>query len=158
MVDLLGNGWVYVALISALPWIELRGGIPVGILKFGFNPVLTFLVATVGNVAIIYPAFVFLDWFFELMKRVPFMSRIVEKTHVNARPYVEKYGMLGLGVFVAIPLPGTGAYSGALAAHIFGIKNTRAFVSIGLGVVAAGIIVTVVTLFFRESLGFFIKY
>ena len=157
MVDQI-PGWLYVALISALPWIELRGGIPVGMFTFNMNPVAAFGVATLANVAIIYPAFVFLDWFFELMRKVPFMNGIIKKTHEKAKPYVDKYGMLGLGVFVAIPLPGTGAYSGALAAHLLGVKNRNAFVSIALGVVGAGIIVTVVCLFFRESLGFFIKY
>ena len=150
--------WFYVAAISALPWIELRGGIPVGVFTFHMNPLLAFAIATVANCLIIYPAFIFLDWFFDLMNRIPFMAKMIKKTQDNAKPYVDKYGMLGLGVFVAIPLPGTGAYSGALAAHIFGIKGKKAFISIALGVVGAGIIVTLVTLFFRESLGFLIKY
>jgi len=150
--------WIYVAVISALPWIELRGGIPVGIFTFHWNPILAFAVGTLGNVAVIYPVLLFLEKFFELLKKVPFMGGVIKRTRDKAEPYVEKYGMLGLGVFVAIPLPGTGAWSGALAAHIFGLDNRRAFVSIALGVVAAGVIVTVVCLFFRGSLGFFIKY
>jgi len=150
--------WFYVAAISALPWIELRGGIPVGIFSFHMNPLLALAVAVIGNVAIIYPAFLFLDWFFDRMNKIPFMARMISKTQNAAKPYVDKYGMLGLGVFVAIPLPGTGAYSGALAAHIFGIKGNKAAISIALGVVGAGILVTIVCLFFRESLGFFIKY
>lgn len=151
------NDWVYIFVISMLPWIELRGGIPYGILKAGFNPVWVTLVAIAANVAIIYPAFVFLDWFFHWLDRIPFMSRIIKKTHDKAKPYVDKYGMLGLGVFVAVPLPGTGAYAGSLAAHLFGIKNKAAFVSIAAGVIVAGIAVLIVTLFFRESLSFFIK-
>ena len=151
------DDWLYIILISMLPWIELRGGIPYGILKAGFDPVLVTAAAVLGNVAIIYPAFIFLDWFFDQLNRIPFMSKTIEKTHEKARPYIERYGMLGLGVFVAVPLPGTGAYSGALAAHLFGMKNRAAFVSIALGVLGAGIIVLVVTLFFRESLGFLIK-
>jgi len=150
--------WLYVALISALPWIELRGGIPVGIFSYHMSPLIAFAIATVGNIAIIYPAFIFLDWFFDQMSRIPLMAKIIKKTQENAKPYVDKYGMLGLGVFVAIPLPGTGAYSGALAAHILGIKGKKAFASIALGVAGAGIIVTIVCLFFKESLGFFIKY
>ncbi|MCX6694986.1 MAG: small multi-drug export protein [Candidatus Altiarchaeota archaeon] len=156
--ELLSNPFFYVLVISAMPWIELRGGIPVGIFQFGLNPLVAFAVATLGNIAIIYPAFVFLDWFFHLMEKIPFMAGIIRKTHEKAKPYVEKYGMLGLGVFVAIPLPGTGAYSGALAAHMLGMKNTKAFISIALGVVGAGILVTLVCLFFKESLGFLIKY
>ncbi|MFH1054808.1 MAG: small multi-drug export protein [Candidatus Altiarchaeota archaeon] len=150
------DDWFYIALISALPWIELRGGIPYGILKAGFNPLMVTIVAVAANCAIIYPAFVFLDWFFDLMNKT-FMGRFIEKTRQKARPYVEKYGMLGLGVFVAVPLPGTGAYAGALAAHLFGMKNKTAFISIAAGVFVAGVVVLLVTLFFRESLGFLIK-
>ena len=150
------SDWGYIFVISMLPWIELRGGIPYGILKAGFSPLAVTAVAVAGNVAIIYPAFIFLDWFFDLMNRT-FMKRFIVKTHEKARPYVEKYGMVGLALFVAVPLPGTGAYAGALAAHLFGLKNRTAFVSIAAGVVTAGIIVLIVTLFFRESLGFFLK-
>lgn len=151
------NDWVYIFLISMLPWIELRGGIPYGILKAGFDPLSVAIVAIVANAAIIYPAFVFLDWFFDMMKTIPFLSNMIRKTQYKAKPYVDKYGMVGLGAFVAVPLPGTGAYAGALAAHILGMKNRKAFVSIVAGVAAAGVVVTIITLFFRESLDFFIK-
>jgi uncharacterized membrane protein len=139
-----------------LPWIELRGSIPYGILKAGYSPAHVFLIASAINILVIYPAFIFLDFFFELLEKTP-LKHFIRRTQRNAKPYVEKYGMLGLCFFVAVPLPGTGAYSGALAAHIFGIKNKKAFMSIACGVLAAGVGVTVITLFFRESLGFLLN-
>ena len=150
------NDWVYIIIITIMPWIELRGSIPYGILKAGFNPILVSIVAILANIFVIYPAFIFLDWFFDIMKKTP-MRRFIERTQEKARPYVDKYGMLGLAVFVAMPLPGTGAYAGALAAHILGIKNRNAFIAIALGVLIAGIIVAIVTLFFRSSLGFLLN-
>ncbi|MBU0763040.1 MAG: small multi-drug export protein [Candidatus Altiarchaeota archaeon] len=151
-----GNDWLYTIVISMLPWIELRGSIPYGILKAGFEPLTVFFVAFFSNIVVIYPSFVFLDYFFELLNKTP-LRRFIEKTQKKAKPYVDRYGMLGLCFFVAVPLPGTGAYSGALAAHIFGLKNKKAFMSIIAGVFLAAVAVTVITLFFRESLGFLIK-
>jgi len=151
-MDFLQNPWLYVLLVTVMPWIELRGGIPVGV-ALGLNPLLLLVVAVAANVAVIYPAFIFLDWFFHLMGRIPFMGRIIKKTQTKAKPYVERYGMAGLMVFVAVPLPGTGAYSGALAAHILGMKNRRAFVAIAFGVAVAGVAVLLISTVFRETLG-----
>jgi len=147
----LGN-WFWVILITCVPWIELRGSIPVGIIQFGLNPVFVFLSTVAVNIAVIYPAFIFLDWFFEYMKKTP-LNRFIEKTQTKAKPYVDKYGMLGLALFVAVPLPGTGAYSGSLAAHIFGLKNKKAFASIAAGITLAGLAVTLISTVFRTTLG-----
>ncbi len=144
--------WLWVLLITCVPWIELRGSIPAGIIRFGLNPVLVFASAVLVNIAVIYPAFVFLDWFFDLMNSTP-LRHFIDRTQRKAQPYVEKYGMLGLALFVAVPLPGTGAYSGSLAAHIFGIKNRRAFLSIAAGVTAAGVAVTLMSTLFRDTFG-----
>ncbi len=154
--SLADNSWLYVALITALPWIELRGGIPAG-LVLGLNPLAVLAVAIAVNCAVIYPAFLFLDWFFYLMKKVPFISRMIDKTHEKARPYVEKYGVIGLMLFVAVPLPGTGAYAGALVAHLMGMKNKKAFLSIALGVAIAGVLVLLAATMFKETLGWVLE-
>ena len=81
--------------------------------------------------------------------KIPFLDRFVKNYLTNlqkrAQPYMDKYGFWGLMIFVAIPLPGTGAYSGSLAALIFGMNKMKAFVSISLGVILAGIIIALVT-------------
>jgi len=141
----LSNPWLYVIVITFIPWIELRGSIPVAILGYNLNPLAVFVVTVLANIAVILPAFVFLDWVFHLLERVPFFRRQLERTRQKAKPYIEKYGMVGLALFVGVPLPGTGAYSGALAAHIFGMKDRRAFVSISAGVFLAGVAVTLMT-------------
>lgn len=148
--------WVYVVGITMLPWIELRGGIPAG-LVMGLNPPAVFVVAVLANCAVIYPSFVFLDWFFNVMKKIPWIDRTITKTHEKAKPYVEKYGVFGLMLFVAVPLPGTGAYAGALVAHLMGMKNTKAFASIALGVLIAGAAVLLVATMFKETLGWILE-
>lgn len=146
------SSWLWVLVITCVPWIELRGSIPLAIVKFGLDPLLVLASTVLVNIAVIYPAFIFLDWFFDLMKKTP-LNRFIERTQTKARPYVEKYGMLGLALFVAVPLPGTGAYSGSLAAHIFGMKNKRAFASIAAGIAMAGVAVTLISTVLRETLG-----
>jgi uncharacterized membrane protein len=148
--------WLWVLLITCIPWVELRGSIPYAIIKLGLNPLLVLLSTVAVNIAIIYPAFVFLDWFFDLMRKTP-LRVFIDSTQRKARPYVDRYGLLGLALFVAVPLPGTGAYSGSLAAHLFGVKNRRAFLSISLGVAAAGVAVTLISTVFRNTLGFLLS-
>jgi uncharacterized membrane protein len=148
--------WLWVLLITCIPWVELRGSIPYAIIKLGMNPVLVLVSAVAMNVAVIYPAFVFLDWFFDIMRKTP-LRRFIDSTQRKAGPYVDRYGLLGLALFVAVPLPGTGAYSGSLAAHLFGMKNRRAFLSIALGVAAAGVAVTLISTVFRNTLGWLLS-
>lgn len=152
------ESWLYIFIISMMPWIELRGSIPVGIIKYGLNPVSVFIIAYIANIIIIVPAFWFLDLFFDLArKHSKIVQSFIDRTHRKARPYVEKYGMLGLTLFVGIPLPGTGAYSGALAAHIFGIKNKKAVLAIMAGVFIAGVVITLASTVFAETLGWLVK-
>ncbi len=134
--------YVTVIFLAVLPWIELRGAIPYGILM-GLDPIIVFLLATSANMVIVYPLFLFLEWFFHLVERFPLMDKVIKRTHKKAKPYVEKYGMIGLAIFVGVPLPGTGAYTGSLAAHIFGIKDKRAVFSVMSGVFIAGVLITI---------------
>ncbi|MFH1404120.1 MAG: small multi-drug export protein [Candidatus Altiarchaeota archaeon] len=149
--------WLQVVFLAVLPWLELRGAIPYGIVR-GLDPVLVFIVATTANVAIIYPLFKFLDWFFFLLNKLPFMDRIISRVQNKAKPYVDKYGFMGLAFFVGVPLPGTGAYSGALAAHVLGIKNRKGLLSIILGVVFAGVVITLLSTVFKGTVDWLLKY
>ncbi len=161
---------IVIMVIAVVPTIELRGAIPFGILgngefcKFGhcfdagdpINPLLVLLIAVSANIIIIPFLFKFLDWFFHLIEKIRIVEYYVEKTHKKAHPYIEKHGMLGLAIFVAIPLPGTGAYTGALAAHILGMNNHKAMLSVAAGVLAAGVLVLLIATIFKETLGFLV--
>ena len=170
-MDVLTTKLIIIIIITLLPTIELRGSIPYGILSDGeicpfglfcidagppVHPLLVFIVAVFANILIIPFIFKFLDWFFHLIEKIKIVEYYVEKTHKKAHPYVEKHGMLGLAIFVAIPLPGTGAYTGALAAHILGMNNKKAMVSVAAGVFCAGVLVLVIATIFKETLGFLI--
>lgn len=138
-------------IIGALPLSELRGAIPLGILKFNFSPAKAFLLGAIGNILPILPILIGLEKVSEYLSQKfhwfkIFFDWIFERTRVKHSKHFHYWGDLALFVFVAIPLPLTGAYSGAVAAFVFGVPKKHAFWSITFGVLAAGLIVTFATL------------
>jgi len=132
-------------LLSLAPISELRGGIPVAIAQ-GTNPFLAFAVCVAANMLVAPIVFFFLEFVHHRLLPIKFYRKtfdwFLERTRKKSHKILEKYGYLGLAIFVAIPLPATGAYTGALAAWFFGMKPGKSIASIALGVLAAGIIVT----------------
>jgi uncharacterized membrane protein len=133
-------------LLTASPISELRGGIPLGI-SLGLDPWFTFFVAIVVNALIFFPVFFILRLFYDkLLFRVPLFGRYLDGLRRRGKPVVDKYGFWGLFLFVAVPLPFTGAYTGTILAWLLDVDWKKAFPAIGLGVVVAGIIVFLITL------------
>ncbi len=134
-----------VFLLSMAPISELRGAIPLAVWGYGIPPLKAFAVAIVGNLLAVVPLLLLIEPAHRLaVKFEParkFFDWILERTRRKGK-VVEKYEAIGLMLFVAIPLPGTGAWTGAFAAFIFDIPFKYAVVSISLGVLIAGIIVT----------------
>ena len=136
--------WVLLASVS--PISELRGGIPLGILQHGLDPLLVFVVAVIANVLIFFPVFFMLRLFYgKLLYRVPLFNRYLDNLRKRGKPKIGKYGFWGLIMFVAIPLPITGAYTGTILAWLLGMDWRKAFPAIGLGVIVAGAIVLLIT-------------
>ncbi len=131
-----------VAAVTLLPWVELRGGIPLGV-AMGYHPVLICAVSVAANCLVIVPSFVALDLLYSRwLGRLPWMRRQVGRVRAQGGRFVERYELLGLALFVAVPLPGTGAYSGTLLAWLLGLDRRRATIAIAIGVLGAGIAVT----------------
>ena len=139
------NEWLQLILITLLPGVELRGSIPYGIL-IGLEPSLVFIVAIIINVLMVFPAYLVVMYIFPYLRKVKIIDRIISRSQEKAGKYVEKYGFWGLLIFVAIPLPGSGIYSGVIAAYFLGIKRRFAIPAMTLGVVIAGIVIFVGTL------------
>jgi uncharacterized membrane protein len=142
--------WLSTIIISCLPLFELRGSIPIALGIYGLPPLSTYLLAVFGNMLPVIPLLLFLEPVSIQMRRYApfdrFFSWLFSRTHRNHSESFEKYGILALLLFVAIPLPATGAWSGCAAAFVFGIKFKHAFPAILAGVMIAGIIVSIVTL------------
>ena len=134
-------------LISMVPVIELRGAIPSAI-AMDIEPWLACTLSVIGNMIPVPFILLFIRKIFVWMKRYEKLEKIVTKLENRAASKsesVKKYELIGLCLLVAIPLPGTGAWTGALVAALMDMRFRRALPIIFLGVVIAGIVVTLVT-------------
>lgn len=135
-------------LISMVPVIELRGAIPIAVAN-GLNHWVAVAVSIIGNLVPVPFIILFIRKIFELMRKISKkFDGIVTKLEQRAEKksdVVRKYAFWGLFILVAIPLPGTGAWTGALVAAMLDMRLKRAFPAIALGVLAAAAIVTFVT-------------
>ena len=134
---------LFTMLVSMIPIIELRGGLPFGV-ALGLPYYLAFPAAVIGNLIPAPFIIVYIRRIFELMRRyLPKLNGIVDKlerkAHLKGKK-MQKYQYLGLWLFVAIPLPGTGAWTGSLAAAFLGMRLKKAMPAVFLGVLTAGCI------------------
>ena len=138
-----------VLIISALPIFELRGAIPVAINVFQFPWYYSLLLAFIGNLLPVPFIILFAHGVIRQLSKIGFFDRrlnwLLERTRRKGQA-VERYKRIGLVLFVAVPLPATGAWTGSLIAVVFGLKLGHAFLSISLGVLIAGVIVTCLSL------------
>lgn len=138
-----------VVIISMIPVVELRGSIPVAILLFNIPWLEAAVLSIIGNMIPVPFLLLLIDWFFGLISKVKPGRKFTEWLFTRTRrkgKSIEKYEEIGLVIFVGIPLPGTGGWTGALAANIFGLRFWRSMLFIFLGVIMAAIIVTALSL------------
>ncbi len=138
---------LYTLCISMVPVIELRGAIPVG-LGLGLPLWLSVTVSIIGNLIPVPFIIIFIKKIFALMRRWKKLDGIVTKLENRAEKKsetVKKYAFWGLFIFVAIPLPGTGAWTGSLIAAMLDMPLKKAFPSVLLGVLTAALIVSIVS-------------
>lgn len=143
------NSELATIIVAALPIAELRGSIPLAILQYKFVWWKAFMLSIFGNMLPIIPWFLFLNYFQGRLMRFKIMNRfftwLFNRTRKKGK-MIEEYETLGLMIFVGIPLPMTGAWTGAIAAFLFGIRFRHAILAIFYGVLIAGAIVTALTL------------
>lgn len=134
-----------VLVISALPVVELRGALPVAINLLDMPWYKAFWLAVIGNLLPVPFLLLFLDSLAGWASKISVGRRLVEWVFRYTRrrgQIIERYERIGLALFVAIPLPMTGAWTGSIAAFLLGLNFRYALVSIAGGVVIAGVIVT----------------
>lgn len=140
--------FVFTMLVSMIPVVELRGGIPFGV-SLGLPYWEAFLAAVIGNLLPVPFIILYIRRLFQWLRiHFPKLDGMVDalekKAHLKGRK-VRRYKYLGLVLFVGIPLPGTGAWTGALAAAFLDMRLREAIPSIVLGVLLAGCIMTGLT-------------
>lgn len=141
--------------ISMLPLLELRGGlIAASILDIPYIKAL--LICVVGNIIPIPFILLFITKIFDILKKTKLLKPMVEKMEKKAlgkKDQIEKYEFLGLLLFVGIPLPGTGAWTGSLLAALLGIKLKKSIPAVLLGICLAAFIMSIVSYFIPILIG-----
>lgn len=143
-------------LVSLLPVVELRGAIPIGVAA-GLGPWQAMLIADIGNMVPVPFIILFIRRIFAWLRtKSAKLESLISKTETRAEgkwERVRKYEFIGLAVLVAIPLPGTGAWTGALIAALMNMRLKSALPSILIGVITAGFLVTGITYGFTAIFG-----
>jgi uncharacterized membrane protein len=149
-----------VIILGSAPVSELRGAIPLAIGQFHFGAAKSYILSVIGNIIPVIPLLLSLEHISNFFMKFPLGNRFFTWWFNRTRKHsevVEKYEALGLIIFVAIPLPITGAWTGSVAAYLLGIKFRYAFPAILCGILIAGIVVTLVTKGVLGSFTFFIN-
>lgn len=151
------NGQIALAfLLSILPVFELRAGLPLAVeyaTRSGLSVWPYFLIVLVLNILAILLAFMFMDFIHVILMRTKLYRKIIgrfllktQKKAAKVEKKMDSWGYLALMLFVAIPLPGTGAWTGSIVAWILGLNRKKSFVAIAAGITIAGLIVLLVSL------------
>ena len=155
------NNIILIIAITFLPFLELRASIPYGILFLKMYWLPVFVIAVITNIILGPIVYFFLDKIMPIFLRIKIIDKIyqkyVEKTQKKIHKYVEKYGEAAVAIFIGIPLPGSGSYSGALAAYLIGLGYKKFIIANIIGVLIAGIVVTIITLTGATVFDLFIK-
>lgn len=141
------NKELIVFIISILPILELRGGLlAASLLKVNFLS--GYIISIIGNILPIPLVLLFLEKIFNFLKKSKYLEKIITKFEnkvLSKKGQIDKYGYLGLMLFVGIPLPGTGAWTGSALAVLLHLDRKKSFIYIILGVILASIIMSIVS-------------
>ncbi|MFR5876006.1 MAG: COG2426 family protein [Eubacterium sp.] len=146
--------WLVVFIISVFPILECRLGMFTAIVLLEMNPFVGFIISFLGNILPIPFILLLINQIFELLKKIPGICRPIcwlEEKTLKKRDKIDKYGIWGLLIFVAIPLPGTGGWTGALLASLLHLDKKKSFGVIAIGVFIAGLIISVLSLIFGAA-------
>lgn len=142
-----GGKEVAIFIISLLPILELRGGL-IAARILGVEFIKAFIICYIANILPVPFILLFINWIFNKMSKWKPTKKIVDwlsnKT-LKKKDQIDKYGYFGLFLFVGIPLPGTGAWTGSLLAILLNLDKKKSFITIALGVLAAGIIMSLLS-------------
>ena len=146
ILEILSNE-IMVILVAAMPVVELRGAIPIGV-SIGMNPIHAAILGVIGSTLPVPFLLLFLKPAFRELRRHPFFRKFVDwvtKRTIRKTKNLHKYSVLGLLLFVAVPLPTTGAWTGAIAASLLDMRFKHALFAIFVGNCIAGTIITLLS-------------
>jgi len=159
--ETLGNPYLIIVVLTLVPTLELRASIPYGILVADVHWAVVVVLAIVVNILLGPILYEFLDKTMHLLHKIPVFGRLWDRLVARAQKrvhrMVEKYGIWGLGLFIGVPLPGSGVYTGAMGGYLLGFTRKEFYVATVMGVLIAAVAVTAVVLTGAETFDFFLK-
>lgn len=165
LLKIFQNEYIATLFVSMFPLIELKGAIPIGTGLFGLNLLETAGIAYLGSTVISVGVFFLLVPIFNLLKKIGFVKKIIEKiesifdekakkiaqkTNGSQKEQARKIMMISLFIFVAVPFPVTGVWTGTAIAVFLGLKFRESVLPLAVGNLIAGAIITLLTFFFKE--------
>ncbi len=151
----------YILLLTLLPTLELRASIPYALLVLKLDPLLSLLFIVLINILVGELIFYSLNTLLPYVLKIKFLEKIynkcVKRVQKKVHKYVDKYGAIGLALFIGIPLPGSGVWTGALAAFLLGFERKEFSIANIIGVIIAGILVTLIVIGGINSFSFFLR-
>ncbi|MCA9487455.1 MAG: small multi-drug export protein [Nanoarchaeota archaeon] len=158
------NGLILTILITLIPFLELRFSIPFAVLagsvKFpfgmvvqglGLNPLTSITLIIITNIILGMFLFLFFEKLGHLFLKKKRYQRFLEKRKRKISRYVDKYGVLGVALFIGIPLPGSGVYSGSFGAFLIGMKRRDYYIANLIGVLISGGVISLITLVLKVA-------
>lgn len=157
------NEILLLVLVTLIPGFELRASIPLGLIAngvnlpfglfshgFGLSWPLVFAVCVITNILLGIVVFFLLHHVVRFVTRFKSVNRLYQalvlRTQKRTKKYVDRWGLLGIALFISVPLPGSGSYTGALAGYLLGMSYKKFIIANAIGVTIAGILVTLITL------------
>lgn len=150
--------YIYTYILSITPVIELRAAIPIGYLHYQLGIIPATLIGILGGISIVAFCMIMLPILFKAVEAFPFIDQykkaLLKKTQQQYSHKIRLWGEFFLVLLVALPLPGSGAFTGSLVAYLFGIQKKQAFLLISLGTIISALIVATLTLSGQGLWGF----
>ncbi|MFH0928756.1 MAG: small multi-drug export protein [Candidatus Aenigmatarchaeota archaeon] len=148
---------IAVIVANILPTMEQIGGIPLGI-ALGLDPLYSLMVSLTVNCLLFFPVYFGLKVFYDrVFSKIKLFNRYLEKVRRKGQPYVDKYGVLGLTLFISLPTPLTGTYTASILSWLLNLDWKRSFIAIVIGSTIGGIIILSSVLGFLEVLKFIVS-
>lgn len=149
------------AAITLIPALELRASIPYGIFATDLHWTLVFIVCVITNIILGPVVYFIIDKVLHIFLKIKALNdlwqKIIARAQKKIHKHVEKWGWLGVAVFIGIPLPGSGSYTGAVGSYLLGLGYKKFFLANLIGVLIAGLLVTIIVLTGAQAFDFFIK-
>ena len=160
-IEMLSNPYLVIVFLTFLPFLELRASIPYGILVAEEPWFIVVGIAVVVNILLGPILYFLLNTLLHALLRIKLLNRLwdrmIVRTQKKIHPLVEKYGIAGLGLFIGVPLPGSGVYSGAIGGYLLGFTRKEFYIATVLGVLIAATAVTIFVWTGSEMFDIFLK-